>query len=465
METLEMMNMEPNMEMKLANLNSDFRFVEDFKKIVEKNQNWVTQNKYIVMVGLVGSGKSTRAEEIKNYLEDMDKKNGIVRDTVILSSDAIREEITGDVNCQTRNDEVFSLLHRRIKDNIGKNNVIFDATNLSTKSRIVAMNCVKKFECFKLCYVMTTPLNICKRQNANRERVVPVEVIDKQVRSFQIPYWEEGWDEIVLDRWPKEVINSLKVGWNIRDDKDILFKIMTGFNQRNSHHVYTLDEHCWRTAVQVGKRYWKNRPMMRAATIHDIGKLYTGELKEDGVNYSYKGHHSYGTYCLLQNIDYLGFNNLNDVLECLFYVNYHMEPFQWTARDKEGKVKKDESGHEFIKVSTEKKLRERFGDYKYDALLWFNYCDKLASGTQREGLKKPRDPFKPRPLEEVKQWEKEANKSNKQRVRENNSLNKKPWKKLSKKQRKKIKKEARLKRKAERRALKASQAEGKKEGN
>ena len=118
METLEMMNMEPDMEMKLANLNSDFRFSEDFKKIVEKNQNWVTQNKYIVMAGLVGSGKSTRAEEIKSYLEDMDKKNGIVRDTVILSSDAIREEITGDVNCQTRNDEVFSLLHRRIKDNI-----------------------------------------------------------------------------------------------------------------------------------------------------------------------------------------------------------------------------------------------------------------------------------------------------------------------------------------------------------
>ena len=453
METLEMSKNQESLQ-------------DQFKKLIvkETSPDREQKNKYIVMVGLVGSGKSTKAEQLKNAWQLTDRMNGIDRETIIISSNAIREEVTGDINCQTRNDEVFKVVHRRIKDNIGTKNVIFDATNLSTKSRIVAMNCVKKFDCYKICYVMTTSLEKCKEQNANRDRVVPVEVIDKQVRSFQIPYWEEGWDEIVLDGWPESMIRNFIEGWNIRDNNDVIFKLMRGFDQKNSHHIYSLDEHCWRTAVQVGKRYWKNKPMMRAATIHDIGKLYTGELKEDGVNYSYKGHHSFGTYTLLQNLDCLGFNNLNDILECLFYVNYHMEPFQWTARDKDGKVKKDESGHEFIKVTTEKKLRERFGDYKYDTLLWFNYCDKLASGTQREGLRKPRDPFKPRPLEEVKQWEKEANKSNKQRVREHNSLHKSPWKKLSKKQRKKIKKEARLKRKAERRALRAKEAENK-EGN
>ena len=62
--------------------------------------------KLIVMVGLPGSGKSTYAKELI--------KKG--RADIILSSDAIREELTGDESNQTVNDKVFKLLYQRMND-------------------------------------------------------------------------------------------------------------------------------------------------------------------------------------------------------------------------------------------------------------------------------------------------------------------------------------------------------------
>ena len=74
--------------------------------------------KLYVLVGLSGSGKSTLAAQ---------------RDanTVIVSSDAIREELTGEIEDQSRNNEVFEIFHQRIRKNLeeGKN-AIADATNL-----------------------------------------------------------------------------------------------------------------------------------------------------------------------------------------------------------------------------------------------------------------------------------------------------------------------------------------------
>ena len=418
--------------------------------------------RFYVMVGLVGSGKSYRANELKQVFETVDQSWGLNTKTVIISSDEIREELTGDANCQTRNDEVFSVLHRRIKDNIAlKNNVIVDATNLSSKNRTALLNCVKKHKCYKVAYVMTTPIEICKKQNKQRDRVVPEEVIDVMIRRFQIPFYEEGWDDIVLDNYNEFDMTCYKTGWNLKEDD--IFKKMIGFNQNNNHHKYPLDDHCWRAGIWVSKRYWNDKPMCRAATIHDIGKLYTGELKDDGsCNYSYKGHMNYGTYVLLQNLDKLGFNNKEDILNCLFYVNYHMEPFFWLSTLADGS--------QIIKDTTEKKMRERYGDYKYDALIYFNYCDKLASGTERVNMKEPPNPFSPNYQKQKEQERQEKFKNTVKKKKDYGPVvtvrNKygqlitKPFKLLSKKQKKKVKKEARLKRKAERRALqKAEQAQ------
>ena len=81
-------------------------------------------NKLVMLVGLPGSGKSTYAGKLK--------KEGVI----IHSSDRVREEL-GDVNDQSKNEEVFRILHKRIKDDLksGKS-VAYDATNLNRKRRI-----------------------------------------------------------------------------------------------------------------------------------------------------------------------------------------------------------------------------------------------------------------------------------------------------------------------------------------
>ena len=59
--------------------------------------------KFIMMCGLPGAGKSTYCNQFK------DKK-----DYIIVSSDSIRAEL-GDINDQSKNNEVFKILYERIK--------------------------------------------------------------------------------------------------------------------------------------------------------------------------------------------------------------------------------------------------------------------------------------------------------------------------------------------------------------
>ena len=72
----------------------------------------MSKPKLWIMVGLSGSGKSTIAKEIAVMEEN----------TIIVSSDAIREELTGKVEDQTKNDEVFKIFHKRIRK--GLENII-----------------------------------------------------------------------------------------------------------------------------------------------------------------------------------------------------------------------------------------------------------------------------------------------------------------------------------------------------
>ena len=86
--------------------------------------------KLYVMVGLSGSGKSTLAKQ----LTDAEKN------TIIISSDSIREELTGKVEDQSKNEEVFKIFHKRIREGLeNKHNVVADATN----------NWINKFENFR----------------------------------------------------------------------------------------------------------------------------------------------------------------------------------------------------------------------------------------------------------------------------------------------------------------------------
>lgn len=295
-----------------------------------------------VMVGLSGSGKSSVAKEIAENNSN----------TIIVSLDNICEELTGKVEDQSKNEEVSKVFHKRIRETLENNtNVVADATNITMRSRRAIIENVKSIECHKIVYLIPKPFRQCKIDNLNRQHPVPEEVLNGQLRKFQIPFMEEKFDEIRIEILHKE--NRLTL--------EEMFSMMKGFNQKNPHHTMDLYEHC----QFVKKKFSKMRGYIYteypfAAKLHDVGKLFTQKFDEDGIAHYFQ-HENVGTYYLLSNIENIKFyRDYSDehILNILFLVNYHMMPFNWTTE------------------KSKERWKKRFGEYKYQMLLDFHECDK-----------------------------------------------------------------------------------------
>lgn len=301
--------------------------------------------KLYIMIGISASGKSTIAKQIAE------------RDNcIIVSSDAIRGEICeGGVSDQSKNEEVFRIFHRRIKENLLKgNNVIADATNITIKSRKAIFDAVRKIDCYKIGYLVVKNIKDCIKDNKNSDRVaVPDEVIYRQVGKFQIPFREEGYDNIVIEDLNKDNSELFLVNDMIRHLQ------MSKFDQKNPYHNQTLEEHCDFVTEEFRKYNYPNYYNF-AARQHDIGKMYTQTFDENGIAHYY-GHEGYGTYLLLSDYNSIFreiFYSKDEILNMLFLINYHMLPMNWNTE------------------KAKNKWRKIFGDYKYNLLVDFHMCDK-----------------------------------------------------------------------------------------
>jgi len=142
--------------------------------------------KLIMLVGISYSGKSTVAEDLAT------KYRGI-----IVSSDAIRKELYGDESIQTDHTKVFDIAHKRIRDGLAANKVvIYDATNLNANRRINFLKSISHFNCEKICVPVISNLDSIYARMEIRDRQVPREVIERQIKQFQTPWYHEGWDII-----------------------------------------------------------------------------------------------------------------------------------------------------------------------------------------------------------------------------------------------------------------------------
>ena len=113
------------------------------------------------MIGISGSGKSTLANKL-----------AIDKEAYVISSDKIRKELYGDENIQGDPNEVFNLVHERILAYLRSGiDVIYDATNISLKNRGTLFKLLKNtyIRVNNIAVVMTTPLNICLKNNSLRE--------------------------------------------------------------------------------------------------------------------------------------------------------------------------------------------------------------------------------------------------------------------------------------------------------
>ena len=94
------------------------------------------------------------------------------------------------------------------------------------KSRRAIIENIKGINCHKIVYLIPKPFRQCKIDNLGRQHPVPEEVLDGQLRKFQIPFMEEGFDEGIIHYYMKN-----------KNRLDVLkmFDNMEGFNQQNLH--------------------------------------------------------------------------------------------------------------------------------------------------------------------------------------------------------------------------------------
>ena len=290
--------------------------------------NSINIPKLIIMCGLSGSGKSAIATQLAQQYN-----------AEIVSYDKIRKELTFCGNL-SKNEKVFQIFIKKIRRFlINGINVIADATNISMKSRRVIFDNLEKINCYKICYIVPKRLEDCLRDNRMREYPVPDEVIQKQVRGFQIPFMEEGFDEIIIHDFHYESQISKYI------DK------MRGFDQKNPHYKFPLDEHC-RNVNKKFKEIYENESFEKYSIgliYHDIGKPFCQTIDEDDIAHYY-GHAEYGSYILLTN-------SISRTLDDCFLINYHRFPFDW----------KNKKTHE--------KYKKIFGEEKYKILIMFHECD------------------------------------------------------------------------------------------
>ena len=257
----------------------------------------------IILVGIPGSGKSTYA---KKYISEYPKT------PVHLSSDKIREELYGDESIQGNPAEVFSLMQKRAIEALNNgNDVIYDATNITRKDRAGIIGICPKFAKIET-HIIWAPIEVCIERDSKRERTVGKEVIDKMLKRFQAPYYDEGIDEIKI-----VVPDNFDVG-------EYYYKhyLAMEIPHDNPHHTRNIDDHCFMAEVYLTKRC-SDMDLIKAARIHDIGKPYVKAFIDSKGNPCETAHY-YQHQCLSAWISY-GF--ADTTLRIAWLISTHMDPF------------------------------------------------------------------------------------------------------------------------------------------
>lgn len=317
-----------------------------------------------LLCGLSASGKSQYIENITWIKEDIREDIREEDKSVVLSTDNLRKEICGSVEDQSMNGVVFQKFHNLIRSNLKNGMDVFaEATNITMKSRRAILNIIKGIDCEKVCVVIVKPIGECKKDNIDREHPVPGHVIDKQARKFQIPFLEEGWDEI---KFVDHIHNKDK--YNYRLEKTWVPEIYNDFNQKNPYHMESLGKHMT-DAYDFSKKIHNDYSVLVATQYHDMGKLYTQTFDENGVAHYY-GHENICAYMMLvyevANQHSLFVNH--HIGDIAFYINYHMLPFQWKPIS--------ECDNKWIKI---------MGHKKYENL-WSMHIADLVASKREKGL-------------------------------------------------------------------------------
>lgn len=264
--------------------------------------------KFCMIVGICGAGKTT-------FCNKMATEHGMIH----ISSDAIRRELRGDDHeyHPEDNDQVFKIMHRRVFDALDKgSNVLYDATNVTRKDRTDILNKIPNYVC-KECYIVWAPISTCIQQDAGREYPVGTAVVHKMLKKFQAPFYDEGFEKIVVVRPDK--FDQMRYTEQCLKDMDI--------PHDNPHHSLGVYEHCIAAFNYLHFNNFGDQDVRCAAYWHDVGKPYVKAFIDGHGNSCecahFYQHQSYGAW--------MSYGLAGGDVRVAWLISTHMDPF-WNSK-------------------------------------------------------------------------------------------------------------------------------------
>jgi protein phosphatase len=153
----------------------------------------------VVLIGAAGSGKSTLAA--RHFPAE-----------AVLSSDALREHVSGDAADQSATKVAFRILHRQLTTRLAAGRLaVVDATNTTTAARRAILDRASAAGVPAIAVALDLPAAISQARAAARpDRRVPADVIDRQ--HAQVHHAVErgelardGFQTVIVLRTPDDV--------------------------------------------------------------------------------------------------------------------------------------------------------------------------------------------------------------------------------------------------------------------
>jgi len=308
---------------------------------------------FIMLVGIPGSGKSTLAKSLSRQYN-----------ATIHASDVIRNELHGSETAQDNHTLVFETLHKRVKEDLAKGqSTIYDATNISYKRRMAFLQEIKKYNAYTICYVTIRSYEGCIAVNDERERVVPHHSIKNMIKSFWVPQYYEGWNEIKL------VYNEMAPSSHLTLEATL--NSLKHYNQKTRWHSLTLGHHLTKTQTMLYSSGRINlassaedKCLHIAALYHDIGKpfvkTFTNKKGEPSKDAHYYGHANASAYEFLVKANGETLLSQKSILAICNYIQWHMLPYN---------ILRNGGGDNFINL---------VGKETYKRLMLLNEADRKA---------------------------------------------------------------------------------------
>jgi predicted kinase len=126
----------------------------------------------VVLIGAAGSGKSTLAA--RHFRADE-----------ILSSDALRERITGDAANQRVTGTVFRIIGRMLDRRLAAGQLtVIDATNVKVSDRRPWLAAARRHGVPAVAIVLALSRDVVQARNVARARVVDPDVVDRHLAAL-----------------------------------------------------------------------------------------------------------------------------------------------------------------------------------------------------------------------------------------------------------------------------------------